>query len=1409
MLSENIRANKEFEEDLVIVKESLKKKRETQKKKIESPFFKFISKIFPNKERLFKNEFGYSGHSELQKELKLESIYSMIKKEIDVLTTKGTDNTSIFGLYDVLIRKLIRKEVIYIELNYIICTLISIINFGCFYDLVDSMTGPDKKELELTSYFIIMGLVIFLTILFRFLTEIRTRMEFTLTTKIKQTLTIMVYNKLIVSDHKFLTSCDNSTIHKLFYWYSQDYASYNNDCIHIFKFFAWWIIYLHSFLFKRNHSVRFDFMFYLGVGCLSSLIIVASGLLKVKQVMKLKEALLSEREITNEIVDKFKTLPHTPFISIFSDKLSKVVQEKMKLLHKIAILNGVPSLIRNHLPYLVLLFFFSYLLAKNFNYLVANGKIGTEHTGTGFLSLASVVSHLIMYPFISTIVTSSADQAQARIRKNKAKKFYDQFLTDDFVIQGSIVSSQDLRLGEVILENCDIFERENSETIKRLMTIYEGSPLKKPVKFKVKKDLRILPSPIGAGFRQNNGANTRVHPKPIDSFEDRLASKANSSNLLQQVCQNLSLKLLPGTSFCVLWSASHSSAIKGFVNLLIGENHLRAGTIRMNGHISLLSKERNPLLVGKTIRDNILFGQQYLSERYEQVLNIIGTKFERYKGKDFYQVREKASNIHVDDATHILLARFLYKESSIYVVEDLLIETNYFTHELLLEKAFRVFLRGKTLIYVTAQKEMILWATQMIKFRSNYRYQVYNGAQVHDFVAANPKLTGGSKTRTLKGKIKNSIFIANTSFEEELAIHKKIEREKQEIEKKKELINSRLEKISYGFYLAQKRRTEGQNIKGFSSPKSIDFLMSIKKYWRIGHQNGIGYDKKLVLILKTLYRASLIIVEYLLIVKSFKEDTFEPEFHFNIIIAIISLIVLSALIHGLNLKGANDILEKIYLIINKNIHRKLLNSSYSFVMSLMRHDVLGYSSEEMQVIQFDLRTDVVAVFDNLLDLVLYSMILLFINSLVLPLVVLSIYYGFLYYSFMKLQSRYIKSIAFTHFTRHKKDEFNFQLLNLIFGYRVSNAMQKLNTKFLRLSDNLVRNEKLILVDYKMLFLRLNSLIQMFVVICFMSFFIIFIKYPSFNFFGFNKALLLWSIPIAFRLVVKVEDCMLGLLSFLFHILDAHKVMDFIEEGNSSHLEQSKLTSTTRRITQDISALQSPTELKLVHKPDFTKILTFKNVSLTLGYQPILKKITFSVKSGQRIGVLGVDGGGRTSLFDLILGLRTKDEKQTQTSSIKIFGIPIEYLSDAQKMDISIIPREPQVFEGTVRSNIDPLCRHEDSTIISLLEKLRINRVLYKELFKKQITLKSAKVEKTDERRVSNRIETVNQPSQQLMKEVGTNEDRTHASRWFNNVAFKMKFEGEDPQLEKEKGNEKGQINRVIAIARSNSFIAVR
>ncbi|KAH9019338.1 hypothetical protein EDB83DRAFT_2508436 [Lactarius deliciosus] len=94
---------------------------------------------------------------------------------------------------------------------------------------------------------------------------------------------------------------------------------------------------------------------------------------------------------------------------------------------------------------------------------------------------------------------------------------------------------------------------------------------------------------------------------------------------------------------------------------------------------------------------------------------------------------------------------------------------------------------------------------------------------------------------------------------------------------------------------------------------------------------------------------------------------------------------------------------------------------------------------------------------------------------------------------------------------------------------------------------------------------------------------------------------------------------------------------------------------------------------------------------------VLHDISFHIKSGERVGVVGRTGSGKSSLtLSLLRCIFTEGSVYYDgqlTSSINL---------DALRSSITIIPQVPELLSGSLRENIDPFSQYDDAALNSAL-----------------------------------------------------------------------------------------------------------
>ena len=97
---------------------------------------------------------------------------------------------------------------------------------------------------------------------------------------------------------------------------------------------------------------------------------------------------------------------------------------------------------------------------------------------------------------------------------------------------------------------------------------------------------------------------------------------------------------------------------------------------------------------------------------------------------------------------------------------------------------------------------------------------------------------------------------------------------------------------------------------------------------------------------------------------------------------------------------------------------------------------------------------------------------------------------------------------------------------------------------------------------------------------------------------------------------------------------------------------------------------------------------------------VLNKLSFSVKGGEKVGIVGRTGAGKSSLTVGLFRLIEPDDGQILIDDIDISKVGLAKL----RSKLTIIPQDPVTWSGTIRYNLDPIGKTTDDQIWFALEK---------------------------------------------------------------------------------------------------------
>ncbi|XP_067128897.1 ATP-binding cassette sub-family C member 4-like [Centruroides vittatus] len=121
-------------------------------------------------------------------------------------------------------------------------------------------------------------------------------------------------------------------------------------------------------------------------------------------------------------------------------------------------------------------------------------------------------------------------------------------------------------------------------------------------------------------------------------------------------------------------------------------------------------------------------------------------------------------------------------------------------------------------------------------------------------------------------------------------------------------------------------------------------------------------------------------------------------------------------------------------------------------------------------------------------------------------------------------------------------------------------------------------------------------------------------------------------------------------------------------------------------------------------------IEFKNVSLrySKGKNTVLNNLSFRIKSGEKIGIVGRTGAGKSSIISTLFRMTEP------TGTIIIDGVVTQDIGLRDlRSKISIIPQDPILFTGPLRRNIDPFNEYSEEILWQAIEEVQLKEVIGK------------------------------------------------------------------------------------------------
>ncbi|RVW50104.1 ABC transporter C family member 3 [Vitis vinifera] len=776
-------------------------------------------------------------------------------------------------------------------------------------------------------------------------------------------------------------------------------------------------------------------------------------------------------------------------------------------------------------------------------------------------------------------------------------------------------------------------------------------------------------------FTCNIQDTSRTHLR----LPDLISMIAQTKVSLDRIASFLRLDDLPSDVIERLPKGSGKSSL---LSCMLGEVPKISGILKLCGTKAYVAQ--SPWIQSGKIEENILFGKEMDRERYERVLDACSLKkdLEVLSFGDQTVIGERGINMSGGQKQRIQIARALYQNADIYLFDDPFSAVDAHTGTHLFKECLLGLLGSKTVIYVTHQVEFLPAADLIL---------VMKDGRVTQAGKYNEILNSGTDFMELVGAHKKALLALNSveagSLSEKLSIHEDSDNiggtsEVVEKEENRGGQNGKAEEIDgpKGQLVQEEEREKGK--------------VGLWVYWKYIRTAYGGALVPFILLSQILFQLLQIGSNYWMAWASPVSDDVKPAVRGStLIIVYVALAVGSSfcvLSRAMLLVTAG---YKTATILFNKMHLCVFRAPMSFFDATPSGRILNRASTDQSTIDTTMPMQVGAFAFQLIQLLgiiaVMSQVAWQVFIVFIPVIATCIWYQQYYIPSARELSRLAgvcKAPVIQHFSETIAGSMTIRSFDQESRFRDTN---------MKLVDGYIRPKFNIAGAMEWLCFRLDML--------------------SSATFAFSLVFLI-SVPEG-----VIDPGIAGLA--VTYGLNLNMIQAWVI-WNLCNMEN-KIIS-VERILQYTSI---PSEPPLVTEENRLACSWPSHgevdiQDLQVRYAPhmplVLRGLTCTFLGGMKTGIVGRTGSGKSTLIQTLFRIVEPAAGQIMIDGTNISSIGLHDL----RSRLSIIPQDPTMFEGTVRSNLDPLEEHSDEQIWEALDKCQLGD----EVRKKEGKLDSAVIE---------------------------------------------------------------------------------
>ena len=710
--------------------------------------------------------------------------------------------------------------------------------------------------------------------------------------------------------------------------------------------------------------------------------------------------------------------------------------------------------------------------------------------------------------------------------------------------------------------------------------------------------------------------------------------------------KDINIVIKPGEILGIIGEvgSGKSSLLQAILNCLILLNPKDCDGIHINGKVGYAAQI--PWIQNDTIKNNILFFKKYDPDKYDEILEKCQLKYDldNFEGKDLTEIGEKGVNLSGGQKVRVSLARTVYSDPDIYLFDDPISALDANIGKKIMKDLIVKYLNGKTRVVVTHALQYLKYMDRII-YMKNGRIEwegSFKEIQKQEFFSSMKKLS--------KLNNETSMNDSGSKEKENQNTVKQISSSGREIIKIIKEEDEEIGSVKMGVYLDYSRYLGGQLFL-----LMIIFIMSMWQANKGGSDLWLAYWSK---------------------PENQEESQNEKK----------SKWIFFGVYCALNLSSVFFIFLRIYLLtvgiirlgryLHKDMIVKLVRAPINlFHETIPRGQIFNRLSKDLDSLNFSIFSvgDTLVCFLSCIGSFVLCAIYDIYSILYMPIV---LFVGYFITKFYLIGSR-----PLTRLEAISRSPILNTISETIPGYASIKAFQKeedyCEKYYSKINDCF--NINICLRGINMWLQEMFKFLSIF-------YLIYLVTRTCFD----EDNATAQSVGITFTYSVVLQDN----LGWSFSIAaNLENIMISLERC----LRYTRIESEKPSVVKP-----KDEELEKKNWPEQGRI-RFENYSVR--YRPtteiVLKNLNFEINGNEKIGVVGRTGSGKSTICLCLFRILEPLNGTIYIDDEDITKIGLDIL----RKNLTIIPQDPCLMEGSLKYNIDPFDKAEDEEIVTILKKI--------------------------------------------------------------------------------------------------------